>query len=939
VALLFLTCLLILAFQYATKSVRQSTFIDALGAARLPWVYLAVALASYPFLRLYSALANRTDRERLIVATCAAIGATMVGFWWLYRFPWEWVPVVFYVWISIVYVSLVSQFWIFADHLLDARQAKRLFGLIGAGGLLGAIAGGQVARLASGRFGTRGSLLVAAGILFAVVALVGWAGRRRGATAPASRAHPEPPGERARGGLVTLRGSRHLQAIALVMVLTVMVAQVVDLQFNWAVERATTTLDQRTAFFGNFFTIMGVSAFLFQMLFTARIHRLLGVGFAMRVLPSTMGVGTLVLFAAAGAAPALLLPAAYMLKIGENGLRHSLDQATRELLFLPVPARARLAAKAFIDVFVQRGAKGLAALLLLPVTFGLFDPVQAGWVSLGLIVCWLAITGWAHREYVRSFRDGLERRTVDLSAPVTLSDARALEIVIESLGSADRRQVLQGLELLASHGKGRLVTPLLLHHDDPEVRCRTLEILADGRRRDGLQLVVRCLADADAEVRATAGRALAELEAGGLPALMRPQLHDPDPRVRGAAAACLVEAGDAVDRGAAATAIEDLLSDAEPAARAEAAKAIGSLPDPQLQPELMQLLYDREALVVREAISAVQRRARRQGPSGLFVPTLVGHLRDRRLKHDAREALVAQGVGIVPLLARFLGDPAEDLWVRRALPKTLARIGGEEAARALVEALERRQDTFLVRKLVEALRALPEADRGRCERSRIVEQLRLEARAYAEAFIQLVSLGLAERGTLVGPLVRWLPVDPGPELVEQLLAERLEAHLENLLGLLAVHHPQGPIQGVRRGVMSGEPRLRGHALEYLDNALSGAERRWVFAVIDDLPLDARLERLSRMFALAPRPRTSTLASILESAAGAGPEGRDLGMAALYAAHVWRLGALASTIRALESGADDAVLAETAGWVAQRLASPPASGASGGAAEAKGGIPS
>ena len=78
-----------------------------------------------------------------------------------------------------------------------------------------------------------------------------------------------------------------------------------------------------------------------------------------------------------------------MLKIGENGLRYSLDQATRELLFFPVPSTPRLKAKAYIDVFVQRSGKAGAALLLIPVTFGILSPVQAGWISLVLIVLWL----------------------------------------------------------------------------------------------------------------------------------------------------------------------------------------------------------------------------------------------------------------------------------------------------------------------------------------------------------------------------------------------------------------------------------------------------------------------------------------------------------------------------------------------------------------------
>ncbi|MFN2441753.1 MAG: hypothetical protein ABR517_03625, partial [Thermoanaerobaculia bacterium] len=110
-ALLFLTFFLIITFQYATKSVRQSAFISGLGAEQLPWVYLFVAAISYPFLRVYSGFADRMKRETLIISTCTLVALSMALFWWLFEFPWRWVPFAFYVWISIAIVMLVSQFW------------------------------------------------------------------------------------------------------------------------------------------------------------------------------------------------------------------------------------------------------------------------------------------------------------------------------------------------------------------------------------------------------------------------------------------------------------------------------------------------------------------------------------------------------------------------------------------------------------------------------------------------------------------------------------------------------------------------------------------------------------------------------------------------------------------------------------------------------------
>ena len=231
--LLFLCFFLLVAFQYSTKSVRQSSYVRGLGAANLPWVYLAVAIGSYPFLRLYSRYADRLQRHHLIAATCGLISASMVLFWWLFQFEWPWVPFVLYVWISIAYVMNISQFWSFSSHIFDPRQAKRLFGFIGAGGLLGGVAGGQLAGLVSDLVETRTNFLVAAVVLLLAVGLIFFTQNNYAADAESVAGTPEvEKSERPRGGLEIIKGSSQLRYIAALMTLSVVVAQVVDIPFQ-----------------------------------------------------------------------------------------------------------------------------------------------------------------------------------------------------------------------------------------------------------------------------------------------------------------------------------------------------------------------------------------------------------------------------------------------------------------------------------------------------------------------------------------------------------------------------------------------------------------------------------------------------------------------------------------------------------------------------------
>ena len=920
---------LIACSHYAVTTLRQSTFIDALGAINLPWVYLLVALCSWPLLRLHLRFAGRVAPHRLIAATCCLAAATLIGFWWLFRFPWPWVPIAFYVWATVIFGTMVHQFWSFAGHLFDAPQARRLFGMVTAGGLLGAIGGGQAARLASEHAGPRSALLVAAVMLIGAVAVIAAVRRRQaeleGEKVFGGRHGDVAPAEQGttRGELSLLRRSRYLQLVSLLLVIGVVVARIIDLQFSWAVERSTTGLGDRTVFFGNFYSVAGLAALLFQILFTARIHRLLGVGFALRALPLMLGIGTAGLLLVSGMLPELLMVTVLALKMSDFGLRHSLGASTRELLFVPLPAGIRLHARAVLDPFMQRGAAGLAAILLLPITIGLLTPVAAGWMTLVLVAAWLAVAVTTYRTYVRSFRQSLTEGSVDPAVPIDLNDGKTVELLVQSLGSADARQVLRSLELLEGNSRAGLVPPLLLYHDDAEVRRRTLQILAGAGRRAAVPLVKRRLGDASAEVRAEAVRALSELNAADACDLMLPRLHDPDPRVRAAAVTCLFDRGDVATVCAARAALYDMLFDASAEQRAEAIKAIGAIGDKEFDGRLLQALYDRDSLVGREAIAAVRRVVSREGFSPLYVPRLVSLLANRRLKHDAAQALVACGEAVVPILVHFMNDPQEAVWVRRALPKTLARIPGPKTLAALLEALRTGDDAPLRSQVVEALALRhDEIVRGGASR-RIEAAIAAESRRCLTRLTDLAALG-SERAALrgsrafrfAGPIVQTDHREL--DLLTQMIAERIEERLKTLFGLLALLHPPREIWAAYRSLLSGRRELRAGALEYLDRTLAGEVRRNLFAVIDDSPVEEKLSLAARRFGIPAVSRSEAVARFLGAGGAGDAEGPALAVAGLYTVYTERMQELYPRIVQMLRETRDPLVRETALWVALQL---------------------
>ena len=887
---LFLAFFFCLTFQYAAKTVRQATFLDSHGATQLPWVYLLVALFSYPVLMLYGRLAGHWSQRRMIVLTSAVNIAGLGCFAWFLHTDRPWLSYAFYLWITVMLALTLTQFWTLAGQQLDPRQARRLFGLIGVGGILGSIAGGQLAQLLA-RVGTSQHVLAAAAI-----ALILATGLAQGLHRPVRPARVDRPVASDRTWSA-LRRSRHLRLVAAVLTLSVIVAQVVDLQFNWIAERVTDDLTDRTQFFGHFYSLMGLVALALQLLLTSRLLRVHGVAFALRVPPIAALLGSGGLLLSAGLAPGLVVAVGLTLKASENGLRYSLDQATRELLFLPIPAAARARAKAAIDVVVQRGAKGLAAILLIPVAIGWWSPLDAGWISVLLIGLWIAALPALHRAYTTAFRARLVRRGDRLTA-IDLDEPGTLEALFACLGSTDRRQVLHGLELLTAHGKAHLVPPWLLHHDDDAIRRHTMRALALAERHDTAPWIARQLSHINPSVRATAVRSLSALQHDDADATMLASLRDDDPATRGAAIAYLIGCGDSPAATRAHAALAEMANDSRATVRREAATCLGAMAEPIGREILVRLLYDPNDRVVRRAVGAVGQRAANDERAALYLPTLVSLLRDRRLKHEVRSALTAFGTTALPALTHFLDAADEPIWVRRALPKTIAKIGGAEAVRALVGRLDQPDDTFLQGKMIEALAGLDIAPR---HGDAILRQIRIQAgrclrvRADRDALAEAAS--------------------PAPtSLLTRLLHERETGYRRNVFGLVAALYPTKAVWAAHETLFSPYGDARAHALEFLANTLPTELRQPVFSVIgnDDRRSDAPLDFTAR--APRQRSRAEVLRRYLTVQHAAESDASFSAVAALDDLHRRAAPALEPLVARLAETARDPFVRETAAWV-------------------------
>ena len=849
--LMFAYSFLAMTAYNAIKPLTRSKFITDLGADNLPYVLLAAGFIIGILMTGYAWLMARLPRRWGLPITQAGMAVVLLVFWFLFHTSATWVSVAFYLAGLILGVLLISQFWTLANVVYDPRQAKRLFGFIGGGAPLGGIAGSALAAYAK-QIGSVNLILPSVALMLLCAILVTLIIRREGVQAEAPVSGKREEGVSANEAFDLLRRSKHLQIIALVISFAAVGAAIIEQQLNMAAQAAkgASATDSITSFLATVGLWTSSIGFVIQIWLTSKIHRYLGIGFALMVLPVSLGsTAVVMLLNAALWAPGLA-------RVLDQSLRYTVDKTTREILFLPLPADLKLKAKSFVDVTVDRAAKALGALLLLVLVkpWGLhLDWQRLSYASLAVTALWIYMSLRARKGYLAAFRQSIERRDVE-AADVRLSgaDLSTIETLVQELSQPDPARVIYAIDMLESLDKRNLVTPLLLYHDAPDVRRRALRALGSVRgdiAARWLPQVRRMLGDADSGVRAAAIVAIGAISNEDAMTLSRPLLADPDPRIRVTAAVALAGSAAPGDVDAAEAALSDLAADVRDSGRRgrrDVAAGIRHIADPRFRRLLIPLLYDPVPEVADEAMESVKAI----GVSDfVFVPTLVALLRKRGLKARAREVLVSYGEPVVDVLAHFMRDPDEDIWVRRHIPGTLALIPSQKAVTVLVAALDER-DGFLRYKVIAALERLRRTESPLVFAREPIERLALQE---GRKYFNYLSL----HHNLFG---RSQPA--GDTLLAATLEQKMERTRDRVYRLLALIYPWRDISAAKWTLQHGDPRSRASASEYLDNVLTGQLRKFIMPALEDLPIGEKVRRGNVLLKTRPRDVEETLLQLI-----------------------------------------------------------------------------
>ncbi len=392
----------VLTAYYIIRPIRDQMGLAG-GVRNLPWLFTGTMTGMILVNPLFSALVARYPRRRFVPMAYRFFMLNLLLFFLLLRLvPHDatvWVGRVFFMWVSIFNLFVVSVFWSFMADVFTSEQGKRLFAFVALGGTLGAVLGASITALFVELVGQTNLLLISIAFLQLAIWCAAGLGRAAGASEAAARSAAGGGGEESARGDTVIGGgmlagighvlrSPYLLGICLFILLYTIGSTIVYFQQAGIIDASVPKGDPQTALFARIDLMVNALTIVMQLYVTGRIARWLGVGITLAVLPALSIAG----FTALALMPVLGVIVAF--QVVRRAGEYAVTRPMREVLYTVINREDKYKAKNFIDTFVYRAGDQIGAWSSKLIGALGLTMVSLSWVAVPLSALWLVIGLW-----------------------------------------------------------------------------------------------------------------------------------------------------------------------------------------------------------------------------------------------------------------------------------------------------------------------------------------------------------------------------------------------------------------------------------------------------------------------------------------------------------------------------------------------------------------
>jgi ATP:ADP antiporter, AAA family len=387
----------VLSSYYIMRPIRDQAGVAG-GVNNLQWLFTGTLLGMLVLNIPFAYLVKKLPRSRFIPITYRFFALNIVLFaallYWSDSGQTIWVGRIFFIWVSVFNLFVVSVFWQMNVDLFSPEQGKRLFAVIAAGATIGAIVGSSLtASLA--RYVSPIFLLLGAAILLEVAVFSVGRLSRLSPTLhrqPIAGSEEAPIGGTAFAGITHAFRSRYLLNVSLFLLLFAITSTFLYFQQAGIVSRSFSDRGAQTAFFASVDLLVNILTLAVQLFLTGRMVLLLGVALTLGVLPALtiIGFGALAIF------PTIAAVAVF--QVLRRAADYAIARPTREVLFTVVSREDRYKAKSFIDTVVYRTGDQVGAWSVALLRWVGLSTAATSLVVIPIATLWLLNALWLGRR-------------------------------------------------------------------------------------------------------------------------------------------------------------------------------------------------------------------------------------------------------------------------------------------------------------------------------------------------------------------------------------------------------------------------------------------------------------------------------------------------------------------------------------------------------------
>jgi AAA family ATP:ADP antiporter len=399
----------VLGSYYMLRPVREAMAV-ASGPDTIPYLFAGTFVTMLVATPIFGWVSSRFPRRQFLPWVYAFFILNILAFWGAFSIAIDrgesyiWLSRLFFVWISVFNLYVVSVFWSFMADLYTHEQGRRLFGMISAGGTTGGLIGSFVTGRLAVDIGFQNLMPISAALLvvaiFCIRRLRRWTQQQTRASDTV--ASHESLGGSPFAGITHVFQSKYFMAIAGKSLIASLLGTALYMITANLVQDAFVSADERTRFFSDVNLATNAIALIGQLLVVKHAVARFGIGVTMSAMPFISIFG----FALLALEPTLAVIA--VLTVVRRALGFAFSKPTTDMLYSVVTAEEKYKAKNFIDTVVYRGGDLIGTWILRFMIAGA-GVVGTSMVMVPFAALWAGIALWLGREYRHRDTEGVAR--------------------------------------------------------------------------------------------------------------------------------------------------------------------------------------------------------------------------------------------------------------------------------------------------------------------------------------------------------------------------------------------------------------------------------------------------------------------------------------------------------------------------------------------------